>query len=44
MALEFKLSEKSTYFNTGDWVKDYAYLVFDGKEAVLKKNRSIDLL
>ncbi|WP_317044157.1 UDP-2,3-diacylglucosamine diphosphatase [Ichthyobacterium seriolicida] len=37
MALEFKLSEKSTYFNTGDWVKDYTYLVFDGKEVVLKK-------
>lgn len=31
LPMEIKLSEKSTYFNLGDWISHYTYGVFDGE-------------
>ena len=36
LPLELDVSEKSTYFNLGEWVSQYHYLEFDGKNASLK--------
>lgn len=36
LPLAIKLSEKSTYFNLGDWLKYFTYLEFDGEKATLK--------
>jgi len=38
LPLEIKLSEKSTYFNLGDWISHYTYCSFDGKEMKLLKH------
>lgn len=37
LPMEIKLSEKSTYFNLGDWITHFTYGVFDGKTFLLKK-------
>ncbi|HBX52457.1 MAG: UDP-2,3-diacylglucosamine hydrolase [Bacteroidetes bacterium RIFOXYA12_FULL_35_11] len=39
IVLEFPLSEKSTYFNLGDWINNFTYGVFDGEKMMLKKFR-----
>ena len=36
LPLELKVSEKSTYFNLGEWVTQNTYLEFDGNNARLK--------
>ncbi len=36
LPLELPVSEKSTYFNLGEWVSQYHYLEFDGEKATLK--------
>lgn len=36
LPMEIKLSEKSTYFNLGDWISHYTYGVFDGERFELK--------
>jgi UDP-2,3-diacylglucosamine hydrolase len=36
-AIEFQLSENSTYYNLGEWISQYNYLVFDGEKCELKK-------
>jgi len=40
LPIEFKLSEKSTYINTGDWIKYNSYAVFDGKFVSLSYYRN----
>ncbi|MBA3985073.1 MAG: UDP-2,3-diacylglucosamine diphosphatase, partial [Flavobacteriales bacterium] len=35
--MEIKVSEKSSYFNLGDWITHYTYGVFDGERFELKK-------
>jgi UDP-2,3-diacylglucosamine hydrolase len=35
LPLEIKLSEKSKYINTGDWITHFTYAVFDGTQTVL---------
>lgn len=37
LVLEVPLNDRSTYFNLGDWITQFHYGVFDGKEMVLKK-------
>jgi UDP-2,3-diacylglucosamine hydrolase len=37
LPLEIKISEKSTYFNIGDWIKHNSYAVFDGEKLELKE-------
>ena len=34
--IELDLNEKSRYINLGDWVTDFTYAVFDGKNLELK--------
>ncbi len=36
LPLELPVSEKSTYFNLGEWISQYHYLEFDGENATLK--------
>ncbi len=36
LPLEIKLSENSSYINTGDWITHFSYAVFDGDQTVLK--------
>lgn len=36
LPMEIKLTEKSTYFNLGDWISHYTYGVFDGENFQLK--------
>jgi UDP-2,3-diacylglucosamine hydrolase len=36
LPLEIKISEKSTYMNTGDWISHFTYGVFENQELVLK--------
>ena len=36
LPLELSVSEKSTYFNLGEWVGQCNYLEFDGENAILK--------
>jgi len=35
--LDFKLSADSRYINLGDWIRNFTYASFDGKEMELKK-------
>ena len=35
--IHFKINEKSQYFNTGDRIYHFSYLVFDGENVELKK-------
>jgi len=37
LPMTIKLSEKSMYINTGDWISHFTYAVFDGKKLELKK-------
>jgi UDP-2,3-diacylglucosamine hydrolase len=37
LPMEIQLSEKSTYFNLGDWISHYTYGVFDGEKFELKE-------
>ena len=37
LPLEIKLSEKTTYLNTGDWIQYFSYAVFDGEQLTLEK-------
>jgi len=37
LPLEMPLNEKTVYYNTGDWLTHFTYLVFDGKKMELKK-------
>lgn len=37
LPMEIKVSEKSTYINTGDWISHFTYAVFDGEKLELKK-------
>ena len=36
LPLEIKISEQSSYINTGDWITYFSYAVFDGKKLSLK--------
>ena len=36
LPLEIKLTQKSAYINTGDWINFYTYAVFDGEQTILK--------
>jgi len=36
LPMEIKVSENSTYFNLGDWINHYTYVVFDGEKFELK--------
>jgi UDP-2,3-diacylglucosamine hydrolase len=35
--MEIELQSNSKYFNLGDWVTHFTYVVFDGKNVELKK-------
>ncbi len=35
--IDFKLNEKSTYINLGDWIQNFTYAAFDGNTLALKK-------
>ncbi len=35
--LVYKLNEKSTYINLGDWIRNFTYAIFDGNNLELKK-------
>lgn len=37
LPMQINLSEKSTYFNLGDWISHYTYGVFDGEKFELKQ-------
>ncbi len=37
LPISHKISEKSTYINTGDWLNHFTYAVFDGEKLELKK-------
>ncbi|MCF6296619.1 MAG: UDP-2,3-diacylglucosamine diphosphatase [Flavobacteriaceae bacterium] len=37
LPMEIKVSENSTYINTGDWITYFTYAVFDGDKLELKK-------
>lgn len=37
LPLEIELNAKSTYINTGDWIKFFTYAVFDGKTTRMQK-------
>lgn len=37
LPLEINLSTEAKYFNLGDWIYNYTYLVFDGTDVELKK-------
>ncbi len=36
LPIEFQVSEKSKYVNTGDWIRYFSYAVFDGQKLDLK--------
>lgn len=36
LPIDFNISEKSKYINTGDWIKYFSYAVFDGQNLDLK--------
>lgn len=36
LPIDFNVSEKSRYINTGDWIKYFSYAVFDGQNLDLK--------
>ena len=36
LPLKIDLGNNSFYFNTGDWINHYSFLVFDGSEVLLK--------
>jgi UDP-2,3-diacylglucosamine hydrolase len=40
LPLQLEVSPESTYFNLGEWVTQYTYLVYDGNEAKLVKFES----
>lgn len=35
--LDFKINEKSRYINTGDWITNFTYAVFDGESILLNQ-------
>ena len=35
--IDFRLSDTSRYINLGDWIRNFTYATFDGKDVVLKK-------
>jgi UDP-2,3-diacylglucosamine hydrolase len=35
--LDYKLNDSSRYINLGDWIRNFTYATFDGKDAELKK-------
>ena len=37
LPLEIILKEKSVYFNLGDWMVNFTYLIHDGNEAKLAR-------
>lgn len=37
LPLEFKVNEKTTYFNLGEWIKYNSYAVFDGEKLEMKE-------
>ena len=37
LPLDIKLNDKSTYINLGDWITNFTYAVYDGKQVELKK-------
>ncbi len=37
--IELKLSDLTTYYNLGDWITNFTYVVFDGEKASLKRYR-----
>ena len=37
LAMKIPLSDTSTYFNLGDWISQYTYGVFDGKEFTIQE-------
>lgn len=37
LPLELKVNDNSTYFNLGEWVNYYTYVVFDGEKCEMKK-------
>ncbi len=37
LPMELKVGENSTYINTGDWITQFTYAVFDGEKLELKK-------
>lgn len=37
LPMKLKISDKSTYFNLGDWITHYTYGVFDGEKFELKE-------
>jgi UDP-2,3-diacylglucosamine hydrolase len=37
LAMKISLSDTSTYFNLGDWISQYTYGVFDGKEFTIQE-------
>ena len=37
LPLAIPINQESTYYNTGDWLQHYTYLVFDGKKMIEKK-------
>jgi UDP-2,3-diacylglucosamine hydrolase len=37
LPLHIKLNDKSTYINLGDWITNFTYAVYDGKQVELKK-------
>jgi len=40
LPMTIKLSDKSTYINTGDWISHFTYAVFDGGKTELKEYES----
>ena len=37
LPMDIKLAVNSRYINTGDWIRNYSYVEFDGKKVELKK-------
>ena len=37
LPLDIKISDDSRYINVGDWIRNFSYIVFDGKSVELKK-------
>jgi UDP-2,3-diacylglucosamine hydrolase len=38
LPLELDLGNNSKYFNTGDWISHFSYLVYDGTSFILNYN------
>jgi len=42
LPIVYKLNDKSTYINLGDWITFYTYAVFDGNQMILKSYKGRD--